>query len=176
MSWESDMSDNREVPSLYQRCDHPRSQLRRQVRCNGFIRYVTQCLECGDSVKAVARAQLVDVSRIPDFDKGIKVAYRERVSRECEERRAQQDRVREEESRRWWAWYNEYLRSPEWRHRRALVMDRADGLCEGCRINRANHAHHTTYDHAGEEFLWELVAICKPCHDRVHGHETGRDD
>jgi 5-methylcytosine-specific restriction endonuclease McrA len=51
------------------------------------------------------------------------------------------------------------------------VIERADGLCEGCRSAEAVHVHHLTYKHCGNEFLWELVAICRECHERVHGRE-----
>jgi hypothetical protein len=28
--------------------------------------------------------------------------------------------------------------------------------------------HHVTYKNMGNEFLWELRAICAVCHERVH--------
>jgi 5-methylcytosine-specific restriction endonuclease McrA len=31
--------------------------------------------------------------------------------------------------------------------------------------------HHLTYQNAGNEFLWELVAICRECHARYHAIE-----
>jgi 5-methylcytosine-specific restriction endonuclease McrA len=36
------------------------------------------------------------------------------------------------------------------------------------RLKRATQVHHTTYKHVGNEFLWELRAICDECHDRFH--------
>jgi 5-methylcytosine-specific restriction endonuclease McrA len=64
--------------------------------------------------------------------------------------------------------HDEYLRTPEWRKRRAAVLKRADNLCDGCREAKATEVHHLTYENWKAEFLWELVAICHDCHDRLH--------
>jgi 5-methylcytosine-specific restriction endonuclease McrA len=64
--------------------------------------------------------------------------------------------------------YDQYLASPEWAHKRALVFQRAHYTCEGCGVRPASAVHHLTYDHLGDEFLWELKAICHECHDRFH--------
>lgn len=68
----------------------------------------------------------------------------------------------------WWAWYNEYLNSDAWKARRRKVMDRCRGLCEGCRDHPVTQIHHLTYDHVGDELLYELVGLCDACHDRTH--------
>ncbi len=78
---------------------------------------------------------------------------------------------RDEQDRRWWAWYDQYLQSPEWQARRRLVLRRAGGKCEGCRIRRAVQAHHLTYDRVGREMLFDLVAVCAECHNQIHAKE-----
>ena len=69
----------------------------------------------------------------------------------------------------WPTLYADYLRSQEWAERRAKVMERAGHRCEGCRAQPATEVHHLTYQHATQEFLFELVAICGDCHARWHG-------
>ncbi|MDO8980306.1 MAG: hypothetical protein Q7V17_13840 [Afipia sp.] len=64
--------------------------------------------------------------------------------------------------------YEQYLRSPEWAKRREKVLERAKGICEGCRDRKATQVHHLTYDHIYEELLFELVAVCDDCHRRIH--------
>lgn len=64
--------------------------------------------------------------------------------------------------------YAEYLNSPEWRKLRAAIMDRCDGVCEGCRERSADDVHHLTYSHIGREFLFQLVGLCRSCHTRLH--------
>src|SRR5262249_56361112 len=80
--------------------------------------------------------------------------------------RLQEARAAEQEKRR--AEYQEYLLSDKWRQRRALVLDRADGLCERCRQAPATQVHHLTYEHIFGELLFELVAVCDDCHSRAH--------
>ncbi len=65
--------------------------------------------------------------------------------------------------------YAEYLASQEWWDRRTLVLERSNGLCEGCREAEAVDVHHLSYAHITQEFLFELVALCAPCHERIHG-------
>ena len=75
---------------------------------------------------------------------------------------------REQDERKWWEWYSAYLATPEWAKRRYLAFQRAQGICEGCRSAVPVHVHHLNYEHAGDELLYELVALCRECHQRVH--------
>lgn len=63
--------------------------------------------------------------------------------------------------------YQEYLRSQQWATLRRLVLERAGGKCEGCG-RTAHNIHHMSYDHIYEEFLFELIALCRDCHERWH--------
>jgi 5-methylcytosine-specific restriction endonuclease McrA len=83
--------------------------------------------------------------------------------------RSELDRVRLDADA-WWTTYGAYLSSEEWAERRRLVLERAGLICQGCRRARATQVHHLTYVHVGEEFLWELAAICNDCHERLHPH------
>lgn len=53
------------------------------------------------------------------------------------------------------------------------VLERANHVCEGCGVNAATEVHHKTYKNVGNEFLFELVAICRPCHQRYHADDEG---
>lgn len=68
--------------------------------------------------------------------------------------------------------YDDYLRSPDWKRRVAKIMQRSNGICEGCLTNPAEEVHHLTYEHVGAEFAWELRAVCGACHRRVHGRSA----
>jgi 5-methylcytosine-specific restriction endonuclease McrA len=75
---------------------------------------------------------------------------------------------REIEKAAWWKWYNQYLLSPQWMEKRRLVFDRCRGLCEGCRNSKAVQVHHLTYVRVGDEMLFDLVAVCLDCHEKIH--------
>ena len=68
----------------------------------------------------------------------------------------------------WPELYADYLKSEEWAARRAKVMQRAGHCCEGCREQPAIDVHHLSYEHVTQEFLFELVALCRDCHGRIH--------
>lgn len=71
----------------------------------------------------------------------------------------------------WHNRYRAYLKTDAWAKKRDFVLERARGVCEGCGTARATTVHHLTYEHAGDEFLWELRAVCEACHDKAHpGH------
>jgi hypothetical protein len=71
--------------------------------------------------------------------------------------------------------YPEYLRSGAWKQLRDKVLKRASGECEGCGTAKAVQVHHLRYAHIGHEFLWELVAVCIACHERVHPEKNKID-
>lgn len=155
-------------------CAHLDVALVYKVSAGGKRRYHYQCLDCdqrvGDVVRQADLSQ-AEMQGAPQFDE---VGRRADYSRE-------QRKLREEHGARqraWWEKYNAYLLSPEWQARRQLVLRRAarvfrrdaqgDIICEGCGLNPAAHVHHLTYEHVFEEFLWELQAVCKACHERLH--------
>jgi hypothetical protein len=65
--------------------------------------------------------------------------------------------------------YKTYLRSWKWTLKRQAVRWRAWNRCERCRWRRMSAVHHRTYERIGKEPLADLQAICKACHDFVHG-------
>jgi hypothetical protein len=73
----------------------------------------------------------------------------------------QRELEREAQRAEWQTNYETYLESEEWAERRELVLKRAGRVCEGCRLRPAMQVHHLSYENAGNEFLWQLVAICR---------------
>jgi 5-methylcytosine-specific restriction endonuclease McrA len=110
----------------------------------------------------------------PNCEKCLKATQaaerRVQYEREYQERQRQ----KQEADRLWWAEYNRYLDSAQWSVRREAVLRRAQGICEGCGKNRATMVHHLTYARVTREMLFDLVAICKTCHEQVHGEDRGR--
>lgn len=145
-------------------CRHETRELRRRVVKNGAVAYVRQCVQCGNTSSAVkAEIALAEAggNAIPDFDASAETQWRDQKSARY---RQAADSLSGERS----AEYSEYLLSPEWEAKRNLVFKRSRDTCEGCGERPADEVHHLSYAHAGNEFLWELVAICTSCHERVH--------
>lgn len=139
-------------------CSDTAVQLRRRTIANGSFQFAEQCVTCGRMRSNAIKASLVmHPETTPPWDNELANAY--------EAVRAAQYK---QEHSEWLIEHDAYLKSREWREKRSLVMKRAGAMCEGCGTNRATQVHHRTYDHWKKEFLWELVAICDECHDRVH--------
>jgi 5-methylcytosine-specific restriction endonuclease McrA len=142
-------------------CQNSKTELRRRQIANGSFQFVDQCLTCG-----VVRSQPIRASEIkspatvPAFDGDLIKRFN---------KRKEQQRQKESDQKRaqWFAEYTEYLLTPAWRAKRDAVLTRDRKTCLGCGAP-ATQVHHLTYEHVGNELLWELVSICNACHKRVH--------
>lgn len=66
--------------------------------------------------------------------------------------------------------YQRYLKSPKWRSKCRAVMERDKYRCRFCG-QPAVQVHHLTYVRIFNEALYDLVAICKDCHELLHKGE-----
>ncbi len=152
-------------------CDHAAGVLitKRTIR-GGGVQYVRQCVRCGEPTSnpiagAAARAACGG-REPPPFNQAALESWEDR-------RKLSSDAIlRKFDRSAFMVPYDEYLNSEAWKARRRLVIDRAGNLCEGCRSAAVDEVHHLTYKHAGNEFLFvELVALCHPCHERLHAED-----
>ena len=63
--------------------------------------------------------------------------------------------------------YARYLKSPKWRAKWQAVMKRDGYKCRFCG-KKAVNVHHLTYARIFNEQPYDLVAICKSCHETLH--------
>lgn len=146
-------------------CDHPGSELRVRTVRGGGKQYVKQCLRCGEAVsnpvKAEAALELNGGNPLSPFDEQLQAAWSKAVKESAE-------RIKCADDSAFWSAYGDYLASEQWQEKRRKVFARAGGICEGCGESEPSEVHHISYEHVGAEFLFELVAVCKACHDRIH--------
>jgi 5-methylcytosine-specific restriction endonuclease McrA len=69
--------------------------------------------------------------------------------------------------------YIRHMKSELWQSLRRRVLARAKGRCEGCGQQPATDVHHLTYARLGNEMLFDLVAVCRACHETIHGRKIG---
>ena len=149
-------------------CDHPQTTIRKKVASNEAISFWKQCDRCGCKASGRVKKASLTESQIKSS-----LTWDDRAeSRYYAERKKYFDMMWEEEKKRvnaaWWRAYNEYLQTGEWKHKRQIVIDRAQGVCEGCGEAAPTEVHHFSYDDVGREFLFQLAAFCRMCHDRWH--------
>ena len=156
---------NNEINKL--ECKHDRTETRFRLASNGGKMFKPQCLRCGEVIgnKWLPHSEVQNIEKTLPIDDEFRRFNVELKSELQKELRAIIAGVEREE---FFDEYDDYLKSPEWRHRRILVIDRCNGLCEGCRERKVEEVHHLTYKHYRNEFLFELVGLCNECHSRIH--------
>lgn len=162
-------------------CQHQRTALRRGFNKGGGPIVRHQCLDCGLLVgNPVKRTPETD--ELDEIDEALYPAHEARRKGEWDTLRRRYVALQESRwrgSSKGKSYFQrshaDYLASPAWAERRSLVMDRASGMCEGCRKAKAAEVHHLSYRNWGNELLFELVALCRDCHARVHRHDEDRD-
>jgi 5-methylcytosine-specific restriction endonuclease McrA len=78
---------------------------------------------------------------------------------------------KKQERRAWFDNATLYYASEAWARKRAEVLQRDHYQCQAridddC-MGRASQAHHLTYRHFRCEPLFELMAVCRNCHETI---------
>lgn len=151
-------------------CGHRRLEIRYRGAVNKTKMYTRQCLDCGkiippESGMWIKKSDVPKIETIKPIDDNLPIIISAtdqslRNSLQLSLEAAKHDHMSGQ--------YHAYLMSPEWKEKRDRVMKRANGLCEGCLKKQAENVHHKTYANIYNEFLFELVALCRDCHDKIH--------
>ncbi len=164
------------ISDLHKRydCAHQSTEIRKRIIRGGSVQYVSQCLTCGRGIgNAISYSTAMErLGKEPlDFDASIEALRKESFKSEYEQIAGDFEERYELNKKEFDVWYETYLSSEEWKIKRERVLFRAKGICEGCLEASAEVVHHLTYRNVGNEFLFQLVALCHPCHDRYHETE-----
>lgn len=163
-------TDNRdpwEIAKEHFACDCSARRLSAKRDSLGRTHFVMQCSVCG-SAEPVKKTELTqrEMDAAPDFDAGLADRWnwqRQSYARELHNAR------REASHAEFHAEHEAFLRSETWKDMRRRVFDRCGGICEGCRMRRAVQVHHRNYTYKfGREMLFDLVAVCRECHEAIH--------
>lgn len=146
-------------------CTHDEVELRRMDTASGGIQMKYQCLACGAATtNPISHAKLNQpIEAYGAWDHELRRSFNARVESAMDQ--AARDRRFE-----WLKRHDAVMASPEWKLRRQKVFARCNSICEGCGDRPASEVHHLSYEHLGNEPLWELVAVCWKCHASVHPH------
>lgn len=159
----------------FRNCHHDNREIRHKINSIGAKIYYSQCLQCGEQGNAIAKSTIDSITMercVPVDDQIGKTLQKARLDAYNREIEALQRVYQQELDHR----YARYLNSPEWQEKRKRVFIRSHGWCEGCGIKQAEEVHHRNYDHLFDEYLFELLALCRKCHEKIHGREDSHDD
>lgn len=153
-------------------CQHTVLRPCERMDAGGAKHVKRQCQVCGEikgtSISRKDAADLMLYPYLPNLEEEYQTA------RQLEEAAIYQKHIRKQkaESGQFSKEYRDYLASDKWRIEiRNKIMKRAGGICEGCLERPATQVHHANYSHLGDEFMFELIAICDACHKRLHVEE-----
>lgn len=151
-------------------CLHVKQEVRRYVDAGGASHMKRQCVACGISVgSSIAKA--IAPKDVPDWDTCLRDRVEAKYCKDREDIIQKHIALQKRRESSWHKRYSEHLRSPEWAEIRRRVFRRSAGVCEGCGSAEAKEVHHISYDNMGMEFLFQLVAVCSKCHDRLHPND-----
>src|SRR6266436_5556226 len=136
-----------DLDAFYQsRCNHPNVEIRQRQDGGGASHFYRQCRTCGTSVGSALK-KTPELINSPPWKTDHEANYN--AERETERLGIIQKHVRKQKNgddgfkRK----YDVYLGSLAWQAKRAKVLKRANGICEGCLDRKATQVHHHTYDH-----------------------------
>jgi len=150
---------------LIEPCRHTNTQVRYKKFSNGTKHLCTQCMTCGTMPEGTRWLPQdgIDINEVQEFDAAIAEQWLKARNGaiQVKLRREKLDRHLE---------YERYIReSDNWWAIRTKVMKRDDHLCQGCLEEAATDVHHKSYIHLYDEILFDLIAVCRKCHGKIHG-------
>lgn len=151
-------------------CDHPTAAILGSVNAGNQLMYRWYCRSCGCVLSSNIKHEIAEahgVSRA-HVDEAASRAKRYQLERQerLEKLIAEAAERAQPVNRKV---HQDYFHGEHWQQLRKRILARAGDLCEGCLNASAEHVHHLTYRNFGNEFAWELRAVCADCHERVHG-------
>jgi len=65
--------------------------------------------------------------------------------------------------------YKDYIKSPQWKRKRAIAIRLSGGKCKFCNSNKNLQVHHNNYVTLGRENIErDLIVLCENCHTTEH--------
>lgn len=148
-------------------CEHESKAIRVKTDVLGRKLWQFQCLDCGAAASSFIKQKdvpVADMLKPVAWDTALEDRGRETfTSAYAEQYRREKERQNEE----WWQRYTAYLKTEAWRRKREAVLKRDNFVCRACLSRRSVQAHHLTYQHVGDEPLFDLVAVCMECHEKI---------
>lgn len=150
-------------------CDSPDLHHVKQIISGGGIQVKKQCKNCGQvTSNPIGGFSKEDREKLPLLNAYLRddryeqtSTYTRQFYQTISEKRLEKKRAK----------YNDYLKTPEWKKKSTEVLKRDNHLCQSCLDAFATQVHHKSYqleDLSGNVPAFDLVAICTPCHDKIH--------
>jgi hypothetical protein len=148
-------------------CENPDFFHVRKLLNNGKIVLNKQCRNCGYILyKPIAYKddKSIDINKFPFADEKLNIDRRKIIQQEVTNAIKKNAIIRESLHKND---FEDYYKSEKWMYKREKVLKRDNYLCQSCLDEKAIQVHHLTYDHFGDEPLFDLVSVCLNCHKKI---------
>jgi 5-methylcytosine-specific restriction endonuclease McrA len=147
-------------PAIEIECLSHKMEFIRFKREDGVQMLRQQCFCCGEVSRDLKKSMVSNFDSLNECDYGIRDLKFEFLK----QARNILDKIKNQEA---WDEYNQYLNSDKWKLKRRKVLERDNYLCQACLTNEAQEVHHLTYENIYDEPLFELISVCKRCHEKI---------
>jgi len=143
-------------------CSNHEPQFVKSIIEGGRTQLRKQCFNCGKVEDRIYKfSECAEIDKLPILDKDLREKC---YTRQSEERKLEYETQREKRKQE----YANYLQSYEWKRKQKYIMEKYGYRCALC-FKPAVNVHHLTYDRVYLEDERDLIAVCKDCHDFLHG-------
>lgn len=129
---------------------------------NGTQNVVMQCNHCGGRYgNWISKNKIENLEDLKPFNEAAEKKFRDKQA-------YNRERMNVDVSADWWNRYNDHLNSRAWKIKRDAVLERDSYWCQACQSRKAKDVHHLSYKRMGNEPLFDLVSVCRECHQKLH--------
>lgn len=149
-------------------CNNHNMEFAKMQTESGVLILKKQCFECGEvSSNQFKKSSVNNFDLLPFINDDIRSIRNEFNS----EVRKELNAIQNESA---WKEYSDYLNSDKWKRKREAVLKRDNNLCQACLSSQATEVHHLHYENIYDEPLFDLVSLCKRCHDKIEDKKKAK--
>ncbi|MDN3687394.1 hypothetical protein [Cyclobacterium jeungdonense] len=151
-------------------CDNKNIQYTKRLNNGVGHRFLLQCQSCGyTDNQAISRKKFASCEPIFPFNENLYEAFEKTIHEIVRDN--WKESYDERKKKEFITWLNEnyypYLESETWSRKVGAVLKRDKYLCQSCLVNNATTAYQITFRHVFSEPLFDLVAVCVGCKEKI---------
>lgn len=153
--------------TLCESCGNDTNKFVKCIYTNNTEHIREQCQSCGKLHSKSYKKINFNLTEVPYMSKLLKWKYTVNVKDVAKIKNVLYQYQAKHQERQWNYYFNKYLKSDEWQHKRQLIMGYYNWTCQECGAE-AKDLHHITYDNIFKEKFEDLQPLCRNCHTKKH--------
>jgi len=157
--------------TLCESCGNDTNKFVKCIYTNNTEHIREQCQFCGKLHSKSYKKNNFNLTKVPYMSKFLKLKYTVNTIKVSKIKNVLYEYQAKHQERQWNYYFNTYLKSDEWYHKRQLIMEYYNWTCQECGAE-AKDLHHITYDNIFKEKFEDLQPLCRNCHTKKHNDES----